>query len=482
MAGQTELAASSVIEKTELEQIEYGKEGKAARDYSGVAAKTSPEEIALVRKLDWIIIPVLWVLYFCNFMDRNAITNGRLNTLVEDLSLKGSEYNTAISVLFAGYLFGQIPSNMILTRVRPSWYMAGFAMVWSVISGLMALVHDYKSLVAIRFVLGLVEAPFYPGALYLLSIFYTKKEIGLRIALFYTGNIMANAVCGLFAAAIFATLDGAYGIAGWRWLFIITGVVSFGCGFISLFFLPNTPMTTWWLNEDEKLLAHARVLRDTTEESGTVSMWRGLKQAVMDYRTWLFCFNMNMHVSGDSFKNFFPSVVRTLNFNTTVTLALTCPPFIVSMFGSAILSWSSGKRNERTWHIVIATVFVIAGFVMAAATTNVPVRYIGMVIFVSFSSGVNDITLGWAASTLGQTPEKKAVAMAMVNMLSNLASVYTPYLWPSSDAPKYVMGMSSCAGFSVMVILSTFAITWALKRDNQRIRQTAPETVVLYAY
>ncbi|KAK9359797.1 major facilitator superfamily domain-containing protein [Lipomyces starkeyi] len=449
-------------EKADLELIEYGEDGQK---------KTDPSEIQLVRKLDRIIIPTLWVMYFCNFI----LTH-------QDLKLHGNQYNTAISILFCGYFIGQIPSNMILTRVRPSVYLAGFTIIWSLVSGLMAVVHDYKGLLLTRFFLGFVEAPFYPGALYLLSIFYTKKELSLRIALFYTGNIAANAFCGLIAAAVFATLDNVHGLAGWRWLFIITGVVSFGIGLLSLFALPDTPLTTWWLSEEERQLAHDRVKRDTTEHVGSTSICNGLQKAVKDYRTWLFCFNMNMQVSAESFKNFFPSVVQTLGFNTTVTLALTCPPYVVSGFAGTTLSWSSGKRNERTWHMIIGTFLDVVGFAMAASTTNIAVRYVGMVIFVSFSSGVNGICLGWAASTLGQTPEKKAISMALINMLSNISSVYTPYLWPSSDAPRYITGMSSSAAFSVAVILATWFTRVGLKRDNERIRQTAPETTVLYAY
>ncbi|KAK9479743.1 major facilitator superfamily domain-containing protein [Lipomyces japonicus] len=469
----------TATEKIDDEQLEFSSPGV---DYSGAVIKADPKEVALVRKLDWCIIPTLWVLYFCNFMDRNALTNAKLDGISADIGLKGSEYNTAISILFAGYLIGQLPSNMILTRVRPSWYMAGFVMIWSVVSGLTAVVHDYKGLLLVRFFLGFVEAPFYPGALYILSIFYTRKEIGLRIALFYTGNIAANAFSGLIAAAIFATIDGAHGIEGWRWLFIVTGVVSFGFGVIAFFILPDTPQTTWWLKQDERKLAYERIIRDITEERGTSSTWVGLKDACLDYRTWLFCFLQNMHVSGDSFKNFFPSVVKTLGYNTTITLVLTCPPYLVSIVASALLCWSSGRRNERTWHITWATVAVIVGFLIAAATTNIAARYVGMVIFVSFSSGVNDIILGWGASTLGQTPEKKAVALSLINMLSNLASVYTPYLWPSSDEPRYVMGMAASAAFSVAVIVTTWVITFGLKRDNARIRRDAPETVVFYAY
>ncbi|BCS22547.1 uncharacterized protein APUU_30772S [Aspergillus puulaauensis] len=94
-------------------------------DKFGSYDKIDPLEIKLVRKLDMWIMPTLWVMYFLNFLDRNAMVNGKLDTLSEDLGLVGSQYNTCVSILFVGYLGGQVPSNMLLSRVRPSWYMAG---------------------------------------------------------------------------------------------------------------------------------------------------------------------------------------------------------------------------------------------------------------------------------------------------------------------------------------------------------------------
>lgn len=120
-------------------------------------------------------------MYWLNYLDRNVITLARLDGLEDDLGLIGTQYNTAVSILFVGYILGQIPSNMILTRVRPSMYMGGFMAAWAVVSALTAICTDYKSLVLVRFFLGVVEAPYYPGALYVLSIFYTRKELATRI-------------------------------------------------------------------------------------------------------------------------------------------------------------------------------------------------------------------------------------------------------------------------------------------------------------
>lgn len=128
---------------------------------------------------------------FCsNKLDQNAIANARLNGLEKDLGLRGTQYNTCISILYVGYLFAQIPSNMLMSskKVRPSLYMACCAMVWGCVATLTALVKNYTGLVVVRFFLGFVEAPFYPGALYILSLFYTRKEIATRVSILYAGT------------------------------------------------------------------------------------------------------------------------------------------------------------------------------------------------------------------------------------------------------------------------------------------------------
>ncbi|KAL6400912.1 hypothetical protein AUP68_16630 [Ilyonectria robusta] len=127
-------------------------------DYSGAARKTDPAEIALVRKLDRMIMPIIWAMYFLNYLDRNALPQARLNTLEEDLNLKGVQYNTAISILFVGYLLMQIPSNMFLTRTRPSIYLSVCMIGWAAISACTATVTSYSGLLVCRFFLGFVEA------------------------------------------------------------------------------------------------------------------------------------------------------------------------------------------------------------------------------------------------------------------------------------------------------------------------------------
>ena len=114
---------------------------------------------------------------------------------------------------------------------------------WAIISGLTAVVHSYTGIILSRFFLGIVEAPYYPGALYMLSTFYTRKELATRISVLYSGNILASAFAGLIAAGVYE-MDGIASIKGWRWLFILQGAVTLVIAVVACFTLPDEPLTT----------------------------------------------------------------------------------------------------------------------------------------------------------------------------------------------------------------------------------------------
>lgn len=196
----------------------------------------------------------------------------------------------------------QVPSNMIMSsaRVRPSIYMAVCMMAWAVVSACTALAKNYTGLVLVRFFLGVAEAPFYPGAIYMLSIFYTRKEIAARLSILYSGNIFATSFSGLIAAAVFNTVDGAQGIRGWQWLFIIEGVVTFAVAIAGMFLLADSPLTTRWLTPEERQLAHDRMVLDTVGLAESKGSRAGFMQAVRDPRLWLLCFIQNCHFSTNS--------------------------------------------------------------------------------------------------------------------------------------------------------------------------------------
>ncbi|KAH7244972.1 major facilitator superfamily domain-containing protein [Fusarium solani] len=452
------------------------------RSYATTAPKTSPAEIKLVRKLDWIILPTLWIMYWFNYLDRNAITVARLDGLEEELNLTSTQYQTSVAILFVGYILGQVPSNMLITRLRPSIFMASFMALWAVVSTLTAIAKDFKGLLLTRFFLGVVEAPFYPGALYMLSMFYNRNEIATRISILFTANICGTAFAGLIAIGVFK-MSGIAGLAGWRWLFILQGIITFIVSIVSIFILPDEPQNTRWLSQEERNLAASRIAEDTVRLKANTSTWAGLVEALRDPNLWVLIFVQHLHLAASNFKNFFPTIVETLGFSRNVTLALTCPPYLVSGVISIAWAASSGHFNERVWHITASKCVAVLGFVLACTTLNIGARYFAMCTFATGVYSANSIILGWVSTTCGQTREKKAISLAIVNTFASISAIYGPYLWPKSNAPRYTIPMLASAAFSIGAVFLAWLLRWMLVRANKKLlQQSGDSRPNLYPY
>ncbi|KAL6907345.1 major facilitator superfamily domain-containing protein [Trichoderma evansii] len=433
-------------------------------------------EKRIVRKLDMTLMPVVWVLYFFNYMDRNNIAQAKLDSLDKDLGLVGNQFNVAVSILNVGYVLMQLPSNMLLTRVRPSIYIPACAMLWSCISASTAAATNYGQLIAIRFILGIVEAPFFPGAYYILSAWYTRKELALRIAALYSALILATAFSGLVAAGVFSGLDNVKGLAGWKWLYIIEGSSSFLAAGLSMFILPDFPESNsgsgkWLFSEEEKKLSVERMARDrvspVSEDEG---IKHGLKLAVKDYRTWVFSLMLCSNHSAYSFNNFFPSMLKGFNLgSTTMTLVLTAPPYLVATVIALGVALSSDRRKERGLHIAIPLVIVVIGFIITVSTLDKAARYFASFLYVGGLFGSNSIIYAWASSSLNQTPAKRACATAIVNIMSQIGNIYAPYFFRPQDAPRYILAVILMAAFSGASIATALFMKFDLKRENKKL-------------
>lgn len=140
--------------------------------------------------------------------------------MATDLNLSSNDYSLAVVIFSISYIVFEIPSNLILSKTRPSLYIPAIMIIWGTITCSMSAVHNLSGLLAIRFMLGVVEAGFAPGIMLMLSCWYKKDEQSRRFSIFYSAAVLSGAFGGTVAGAITDTLDGAHGIAGWRWLFV----------------------------------------------------------------------------------------------------------------------------------------------------------------------------------------------------------------------------------------------------------------------
>ncbi|GAB7336603.1 hypothetical protein MBLNU13_g09856t2 [Cladosporium sp. NU13] len=472
---------TAIDDKNACEMLETAKD-ESCHDSSDT---TNEEEFrrhskSLVRKLDLTLMPTIWLLYMFNYLDRNNISQAKLNSFEADLGLKGDQFNTAVSILNVGYMLMQLPSNMIITRVRPSIYLAFWVCVWSCISAATAAAKNYGHLIAIRFLLGIAEAPFFPGVFFLLSCWYTRKELAFRTAILYSGLVLATAFSGLIAAGVFAGLDGVRSMAGWRWLFLIEGVASFIIGIAAAFILPDFPESstgsvTWLFSSAERAVAVERMRREkpSSSEEEKHSVWYGLNLAVGDYRTWIFVVMLIANHTAYGFNYFYPSIVKGFDLgSSTITLVLTAPPYLLATVCALCVAYSSDRLGERGWHISIPMLIAAVGFIISAATLNIGVRYFASFLLICGCFSANAGVFSWASSTLNQSPEKKSAAVALINLLSQLGNIWSPYFFRPRDATRYLLAMLLMMAFAFLSVGTVFAMKWSLRKANKKILES----------
>ncbi|KAK6000878.1 hypothetical protein QM012_002961 [Aureobasidium pullulans] len=446
------------------------------------------DEKVLLRKIDLRMMPMMMLIYVLNYLDRNNIAVARLGSFEKDLGLHGTQYNTIISIFFVGYILTQVPTNMILDKVKPSIFLPLIMCCWGAVSACSGAIQNYPGMICLRFLLGFVEAPFFPGSLFLFSSWYTKKELAKRISILYAAGQMAGAFGGLLGSAIMGGMDGKAGLAAWRWLFIIEGTATIPIAFAAAFVLPDYPETTKWLTVQERRLAMLRIAEDANEQDIHKSSSReGLILAFTDpalYILWFMQLSLN---TAAAFTNFFPTIVKTLGYDKTRTLLLSAPPYVFAAMLGITNSWHSDKTRERWLHVVWPQVFCSIGFIISAVTLNVAARYTATFMMMSVYGSFGCI-LSWVSSTLPRPSSKRAVAYAVVNAGSNLASIYASYIYPASQGPRYWQANVVNVAFSTACIaLATtlrFYLGWRNKKldrarsDDESMEGTVAESQV----
>lgn len=431
-------------------------------------------ERRLVRKLDFRLLPTIVIIFIMNYIDRVAITSARLKGLESDLGLTNLQYYTVVAILYVSYCPAQIPSNMLLNYVtRPTFYIGTCVVLWGLTSALTGVTRNFAGIVACRVFIGLPEAAFYPGAMYLLSRWYTRKELAFRSAILYSGLLLSNAFGSLIAAGILGNMQGKLGIAAWRWLFYIEGAITIFVGFQAMWLLPDYPNNTRWLTPAERRLAQARLAEDVGEadqDSAEASAFEGFKMAIKDPKVPVFMLMCCSQLLGLSFVNFFPTLTSTLGYSTTVTLLMSAPPWIFASICTLIGAWHADKTGELFFHQTAWWWVVMVGYIISLSTMATPGRYFSLFLMTTGYCGFT-LTLVWVANAIPRPPAKRSVAMGLVNGFGNLGNVMGSYIWNANWSPQYHQSMIIALCALTLASFLSLVIRWMLVRENNRMER-----------
>ncbi|KAI0020725.1 MFS general substrate transporter [Xylariomycetidae sp. FL0641] len=359
---------------------------------------------------------------------------------------------------------------MLLARFKPSIFLPTIMTLWGIVTIAMGWLPNFGSLVAVRVIVGVLEAGFAPGILLIIGSWYKRSEQSKRFAVYISAAILSGAFGGLIAGAITEDFDGLYGIEGWRWLFIVEGAATAGWSIIASFLLLDFPANTKRLTPRERELAIARLLSEdvqsSTEDAPQPSHGEALKQALSNWRVWLFVVGYMAIVGSSTLSYFYPTLVEGLGYQQHMAQYMTIPIYCAAFVCNGI----TGFFMDRYPHLrgpVLAfwmSVSMVCSIIICAVY-DFKARYALIVIQASGLWSSNGLGLSYASSTFGAMPnETRAVALALVNAMGNLAQIYGAYLFPESDEPKYITGFGVIAGLCLTGVLSYLALHVLLKR------------------
>lgn len=351
-------------------------------------------------------------------------------------------------------------------------------MLWAIVSGCTAATNSPANLLTVRVFLGIVEAPFFPSAIYFLSCWYTKRELGIRMALLVSGIVISNAFAGLISAGILEGMKGVTSLASWRWLFILEGLATIVVAICAMIFLPDYPATTRWLTEEEKTVAQARLIRDNGAEDvlqeEKVTLLQGVIMAAKDMRVWVFAVMQMATTASISYSHFFPTLIKELGFTNNFTvLLLTSPPYVASFFWSISFSWHADRVQKRSPHAAISMVTAIIGTILLIA---VPYQYQWARYAFTFpltvgTFGVYATTYAWLSSVIVQPPIKRAASIGIANLLANTASLFANYFWLDKYEPTFQVSWGIILAFEVLGLACILFLRYYLKRTNRRLEE-----------
>ncbi|KAF8165361.1 MFS general substrate transporter [Crassisporium funariophilum] len=473
----------------------------------------------ILWKLDCHILPPLALLWLANFIDRSNIGNARIAGLEKDANLHGNQFNTALAVFYVTYLVVELPSNMVLKKMKANRWIPLLVFLWGIVTTLTSLVHNFGGILGIRLVLGLCEGGLLPGIILYLSTIYKRHELQLRVGIFYASASLSGAFGGLLATAIIK-MDGVGGLAGWRWIYILEGLATILASVIAAYILPEGLSTASFLTEEERIFAVRRFRLDditmpisspetpskTLDESkGEDDMrvehvevsksfkalqkdpeeekfeWSEVIRGITDIQTWLTgAAYFGLIVSLYSYSLFLPTIVSGLGYSGPAAQLHTVPPYVPAAVLTVVVAFLSDRLKWRGPFILICLPFAIIGYILAIVAENNRTRYIAVFFMAAgvYPSGPSILSI---LPNNSSGHYKRATTTALQLAIANAGGFVATFAYTPDQAPKYIRGHTIALAFvSVAWVLIACNVAYCLWENKARREGKRDDNLVKY--
>jgi D-galactonate transporter len=402
-------------------------------------------ESAVLWKVRLRLLPFLFLLYVANILDRVNVGFAKLRML-DDLGLGGDVgeaiYGFGAGIFYIGYLTFEVPSNLILHRVGARRWIGRIMISWGVISAAMLFVEGPWSFYALRFLLGVAEAGFFPGIILYLSYWFPARERARAVAFFMIASPLAGIVGFPLSGWILDHMGGLAGLAGWQWLFLLEGVPSVVLGVAVWLSLTDRPEQADWLTPAERDWLTARMDEEARLRAEHHSLTR--LSAMFHPRVWLLiALYFTVAVGANSYGFFLPTIVQGHFPTATATQVglLTAIPSAAAIIGMVVIGTHSDRTGERCLHVAGSALLAAAGWTLSAVATNPWVAVEGLVLAQLGMSSM--LPTFWALASSFLSGTAAAGGIALINSVANLGGFLGPYAfgWLKAETGTFTGGM-----------------------------------------
>ncbi|CAH0025837.1 unnamed protein product [Clonostachys rhizophaga] len=440
------------------------------KSWWNTSARTGERKLLL--KLDLFILSWACFGYFLRLLDASNIRNAYVSGMKEDLELLSDQYNYFQTLWTIGYTVGMIPSQVILTYVRPSLWLPSVEISWAIITFCFAAVKNYKHVYVLRLLLGLAESPFYVGGMTLLGSWYTPKELATRATIFYSASFAAQMFSGYLQAAVYTGLDGVHGLPGWRWLFIICGCINIPGAIWGYFAVPDSPYNTrvFYLSEEERALAKSRVEEVGRKPFEGVTL-NTFKSALSRPFVWVFVVNYIFFCTATYGSDFFGIYLKTLNEYTVQQVNLIpTAAYAVGLVGAILFGFISDRLRDR---VSVAFVVVLLNFttcVVLATTPSKAGAFFGYLVNPATNS-YGPLIISLLGETFTSLADERALILGMAQTMGATFNAWLPLLIfnTGTQVPYFRVGWitsSACAAAQAAGVLLLGYLGKKIVRDT----------------
>ncbi|CAM1502709.1 Fc.00g074850.m01.CDS01 [Cosmosporella sp. VM-42] len=459
--------ASAMEEGPEIKHLD----STLSRDSEDDFGFSPAEQRKIIRRIDRRLVVTVGALYCVSLMDRTNMSAANIAGMSVELVLTGNRYNVANLVFFTTYVVFQPPSTVLIRKIGPRIHLAFITLLWGAVMIGMGFVKNFQQIAALRTVLGLLEAGFFPSCVYLLSTWYTRYEVGKRYSVFYLLGCVASAFSGILAFGLMH-LGGREGLTGWRWIFIVEGVLTCALGIAGYWLLvdfPDSHRKSWaFLNDREEKWIIARINKDRGDSVVPPFHLGSFIRGGKDWKIWAYAMIFfNTTTLSYALAYTLPLLLMgRMGFTVGQAQCLVAPPYAfagIIMFSTA---WVGDKYHIRGPIILFNMLLCLVGLPIMGWAPTAGARYFGVfLVTAGANSNIPAVMTFQANNVRGQW--KRAFCSATLVGFGGFGGIAGSLVFREQDKlTGYKPGMYACIACSLLTVILVCLLEVDFKRQN----------------